>query len=102
MIINWTKINKKIFKEPTDEDIKNLKKIFSIPHFRNIINQKNILRGKPLADPFIIAYAMSKNAIVVTEEKYTKNGFKIPNICEYFSIKCINLEKFMEFENFIF
>jgi hypothetical protein len=30
------------------------------------------------------------------------HGAKIPNICEHFNVKCVNLEKFMEVEGWSF
>ena len=32
---------------------------------------------------------------VVTEEIYRPNAAKIPNVCEYFNIECINLQQLM-------
>ncbi len=45
------------------------------------------------ADPWLIAKAMSHNAIVVTHEKHDpqiKRKILIPNVCEHFSIPYIN------------
>ena len=46
--------------------------------------QQERLKGKPVADPFVIAKA------------------KIPNVCNHFGILCINLDGFMEKENWTF
>ena len=42
------------------------------------------------------------DAIVVTQEQYKEHATKIPNICEYFNIECINLEGFLIKENWKF
>lgn len=50
-------------------------------------------RARSLADPWIIAHAMSQKATVVTkEEKITAlnaNRIKIPNVCENMGVRCI-------------
>ena len=67
-----------------------------------MIRKKERLKGKPVADPFVIARAKILNASVVTQEKKADNAAKIPNACEHFGIDCINLEGFMEEENWTF
>ena len=51
-------------------------------------------KGRSLADPWVIAHAMSENACVVTkEEKVTASNskkIKIPNVCENMSVRWIN------------
>lgn len=73
-----------------------VQEIFKVEHFQIIISRKNLLSGKPVADPFVIAKAKVIDGTVVTNESYKPHGAKIPNICEYFNVKCANLEKFME------
>jgi len=101
-LTKWIQENDEIFKQPDDSESKFIKDIFEIERFRRIIERKKILSGKPVADPFLIAKAKILGISVVTEEKYKKNGVKIPNICEYFDIPCTNLEGFMENENWQF
>ena len=52
------------------------------------------IRGRSLADPWVIAHALNENAVVVTkEEKQTKsnsNRIKIPNVCDNMGIPWIN------------
>jgi len=64
--------------------------------------KKERLQGNPVADPFVIAKAKVLNGCVVTQEKYKENAAKIPNVCKHFEILCIDLEKFMENENWKF
>ena len=71
-------------------------------HFQSMIRRQERLQGKPVADPFVIARAKVSGAWVVTQEKNIENAAKIPNVCDHFGISCINLEGFMEKENWTF
>ncbi|MCD4785896.1 MAG: DUF4411 family protein [Candidatus Eremiobacteraeota bacterium] len=99
---DWIYLNKKIFLIPGPEETKFVNEIFRIQHFRDLVDQKKILKGGTVADPFVIASAKIKNACVVTEEKFKENAAKIPNVCKYFKIECTNLEGFMEREKWEF
>ena len=51
-----------------------------------------------VADSWLCAHALTYEYIVVTQEKYEPNikkQVKIPNVCEAFNIKYINLLQFM-------
>ena len=78
------KINEKITER--------LRKIYSKNTVHKLLadNTKN----RSLADPWVIAHAMSEEAVVVTkEEKITASNskkIKIPNVCENMEIPCIN------------
>lgn len=99
----WAKEQKNIlFLESTTEELKFVGKIFQVRHFQAMIRKKERLKGMPVADPFVIARAKISGACVVTQEKKTKNAAKIPNVCGRFGIPCINLEGFMEKENWTF
>jgi len=67
-----------------------------------MVRKQERLKGKPVADPFVIARAQISGGCVVTEEKNTKNAARIPNVCAHFHMPCINLEGFMEKENWKF
>jgi len=67
-----------------------------------MIRKQERLKGKPVADPFVIARAKILDACVVTQEKNTENAAKIPNVCDHFGIDCINLEGFMKKESWTF
>ena len=104
-LANWAKEKKNIlFLETTAEEFKFVAEIFQVRHFhfQAMIRKQERLKGKPVADPFVIARAKILNACVVTQEKNTENAAKIPNVCEHFEIPCINLEGFMEKENWTF
>lgn len=79
-----------------------MRDIFAVPHFQHLVRTQERLQGKPVADPFVIAKAKLLKGCVVTEENRRPNAAKIPNVCDYFNIDCVNLEGFMEKENWIF
>lgn len=88
---------------PASEEQLFVTQIFGVPHFRNLISAKAIAKGLPVADPFVIAKASaSMGMCVVTEEVHRPNAVRIPNVCEYFGIECINLEQMMELEGWRF
>jgi len=99
---DWIKQNSDFFKDPTIEELKFITTIYSVNHFQHNLEKTKLLNGGAFADPFIIAKARVNNAIVVTQEKRKENGAKIPNICEYFGIECIDLNGFLVKENWIF
>ena len=85
-----------------------MKKIFSTENFLEIIRRKDILKNKNIADPYLIAKAMSlkdsdKETCLVTNELHAreygpgknKGLIKIPDICDYFGIRCISVQEFM-------
>ena len=91
LLANW--INEMLF----------IGEIFQVSHFQGLIRKQERLQGKPVADPFVIAKAnLIQNGCVVTTEKYKENASQIPNVCKHFNIPCINLEQFMEKEDWRF
>ncbi len=98
----WAKAHKSFFPKPTSDELRFVTEIFKIKHFQTLIRKKERLQGTPVADPFVIAKAKVLHGCVVTMEKLKANAAKIPNVCERFDIPCMNLEKFMEKENWRF
>lgn len=97
---NWAIKNINVFPTVTEYESKVAAEILNVPHFRKMISAKKIKRGKPFADPFVIAKAKGiLNGYAVTEEVYKRNSGQIPNICEHFRVPCINLEQLIEREN---
>jgi len=94
-ILEWCNNNKSIFEVPNNAELEFVNKIFSINHFRQLISNKSILRGTPVADPFVIARAAILSGTVVSEESYKPNASKIPNVCQHFGIRCIKLGDFL-------
>ena len=95
-------ITANFFQVASPEELTLVRAIFSNKTFQDLISRKNILKGAPVADPFIIAKAEFCGGIVVTQEEYKPNGVKIPNVCENRKIACINLEVFMEQQNWVY
>ncbi|VVH61084.1 hypothetical protein BSPWISOX_2745 [uncultured Gammaproteobacteria bacterium] len=91
-----------IFDMPTDDEAGFIKEIFEVEHFQGLINKKARLQGKEVADPYLIARAKVLDICVVTEEKFKPNAAKIPNVCQKFNVRCINLEQFMQDEGWSF
>ena len=51
------------------------------------------------ADPHLIAYGITKNAIIITEENLNNNPErKIPYVCNELDIGCMNFNDFMEYQ----
>lgn len=92
-VVDWSKKHKQIFLIPDEEELKLVSDILS--KHKELIKKKNILSGEPDADPFLIAVAKNRNFKLITEEKYTPNAHKIPNVCEELEIKWITLKEFM-------
>ncbi len=98
----WAKANRAFFEPPVPEEMAFVADIFAVTHFQSLVRKQQRLQGKPVADPFVIAKARVLRACVVTEEDKKPNASRIPNVCEHFSIACLNLEGFMEIENWTF
>jgi len=101
-IKQWVNDHLEIFLPATSQETEFLAKIFSVPHFGQLISEKAILQGKTVADPFLIAAAKVKNCTLITEELWKENAAKIPNVCEHFGIPYITLEELMEKEGLRF
>ncbi len=52
------------------------------------------VKGRSLADPWVIAHAMTENAVVVTKEELmtaaNSNRIKIPNVCEAMGVRWVD------------
>jgi len=94
----WVKSHKKIFKPPKEAEETLVLELFRQEQNRNLVKRQNILKGLPVADPFIIAAAKVKGGIVVTMEAHKAGGARIPTICNELDVECIDLESFLERE----
>ena len=101
-ILTRTSITVPFFEILIPSELLIMKDILSVKHFQGLITLNNIFDGAPVADPFLIAKAEACNGVVVTEEVHKPNANKIPNVCEKRNVRCINLEKFMEEQNWSF
>ena len=97
-IADWVKANSKIFRIPTKEEMEVVAEIFHNPIFLGLVKRNNLLKGMPVADPFIVAFAKIHGAIVVTQEKHKRNAARIPNVCKTMEVPCLNMEKFLKKE----
>jgi len=95
---SWIDQYRHIFYIPTNEECKIVSQLFKNPQYLGFVKRKNILKGMPVADPFIIAAAKIKKFCVVTQESNKPRGARIPNACKDFAVDCINLEGFLERE----
>jgi len=98
----WAKGNSGLFVTPDAKEGAFVARIFGIPHFQSNMERQKLLRGGRNADPFLIARAAATGSTVLTMEKPKPNSAKIPNICQHFSIPCVDLEEFMEAEGWVF
>lgn len=98
----WAKKHRAIFAKPSKEEQLFVQQILSIRHFQPLITTKAILKGTPVADPFVVAAAKIHAATVVTEEALKPSAAKIPNVCKHFGVPCVNLQKFMEQQGWTF
>lgn len=98
-VLDWVKQYRHIFHIATNEECKIVSQIFKKPQYIGLVRRQNILKGTPVADPFIIAAAKIRNFCVVTQESDKKaKGARIPNACKDFDVDCIDLEDFLERE----
>lgn len=93
----WLKVSRIPIREINGSVIRHLQSIYA----HNTIHEKLVdsVKGRSLADPWVIAHALNEGATVVTkEEKITaisSSKVKIPNVCENMSIRCIDDFKFV-------
>lgn len=95
LIEDWIKAHKSIFCTPTTGEAEIVSQIFKIRKFQDIVRNKQLLKGMPVADPFVVAAAKSNEGCVVSEEVEKPNSAQIPNVCKHFAVDCTNLEGFM-------
>jgi hypothetical protein len=98
----WAKNNRYFFQLPVAGEFAFVKEIFAVPHFRSLVRKQQILQGKPVSDPFVIAKAKVVEGCVVAEEHFKPHASQIPNICRHFGVECVDLEGFMEREDWTF
>lgn len=101
-VVTWAKGNSAIFRAPTEAEATFVSKIFSVPHFAQLVSAKAQMTGQPVADPFLIAAAHECGGTVVTQERLKPNAAKIPNVCQHFGISCMNFEGFLKAEGYSF
>lgn len=98
----WEKAHREVFASPTQAELEAVVEILAIPHFQAVIGKKALMKGTPVADPFIVASARVNEAVVITEESMRPNAAKIPNICDHFDVEWHDLEWFIEQQGWAF
>jgi len=101
-LVQWAKDHKEFFPPPLPDELDFVSQIFAVEHFQGLIKKRKILEGLPVADPFVIARARITDGVVVTQEQLKENAPQIPNVCQHFGIKYVDLEGFMEGEGWEF
>jgi hypothetical protein len=91
----WVDGHPRVFSDPTEQEMEYVARIFRVPHFRQLIGEKQRLRGLPVADPFLVARGALEGACVVTEEALKPNAAKVPNVCEHFGVRSVNAQGFL-------
>ena len=97
-MLDWAKRHRPFFRLPSAAETEFVGEIFSVPKFLDMVRRRNILEGRPVADPFVVAAAKVHEGCVVTEEKERPNSAQLPNVCAHYGIPCTNLEGFMDSE----
>lgn len=100
--LDWCNDKRTLFATPTADEARHVARIFAVPHFQQNIEMQKLLKGGLNADPFVIARAMTEGKTVVTMEQRKANAAKIPNICDHFGVRWLNLEGFMEEQGWAF
>jgi hypothetical protein len=95
-LLSWCDTNGGVFPPPSEEEMHAVAEIFSVEHFRQLIGEKQRLRGSPVADPFLVARARVIGATVVTEEALRPNAAKVPNVCQHFGIQFMDVRSFLQ------
>lgn len=91
-LFQWAKKNDRLF-VPLDATIQAATKEVLAAYPRLVDSE----RDRSIADPFVIAAARVRACCVVTGEKSSGNPKrpKIPNVCDHFKVRYINLLQFM-------
>jgi hypothetical protein len=94
-VAEWAERNRNLFGAPTEDEMTFVAAIFRVPHFQQLIGEKQRLTGMPVADPFLVARGKQIGGCVVTEEVLKPHAAKIPNVCEHFGVRSINVRQFL-------
>ena len=97
-IVEWVKKHHKLFLTPNEEESKVVAEIFKKEQYRNLVRREKMLKGIPVADPFIIAAGKVHKGCVVTQESPKPGGARITTVCADLKVDCIDLEGFLERE----
>lgn len=88
-VLEWAKNRKGMFVDPTPRQIELLRDMRSRDQRVFSLNKPG-----PDADPWVVAVAVEGNLKVITSENRVGGNaqkFQIPNLCEMFSVECLDL-----------
>ena len=90
-LLKWIK-KKKFFKEPNEDIQKRMRGI--LKKYPHLVDN---LKWRSIADPWVIAHAQFKKAVVVTLEQKSRKSdkVKIPDVCSKEGIECIDIYDFI-------
>jgi len=95
---NWLKVSNLPIERIVEPVTKCLQDIYlTDPVHKNLVDNT---KARSLADPWVIAHAIDKNATVVTKEEkisaVSSKRIKIPNVCDNMGVRWINDFEFIE------
>ena len=95
----WFRERKELFVHPNSEGIQN-----EVRRLVNYYKNFGVITGKNEGDPYVIALAVVKGAIVVTNESPSNNmnGPKIPDVCRVEGIQIIKFVQVITNEGVVF
>lgn len=82
--------NMEFFKEIYDDDINCLTNLEDFEEFQKEGENKPFF-----ADPLLIATAMNRGCVVLTDERRLNSPKSIPYVCKEVDVSCMNLTEFM-------
>jgi uncharacterized membrane-anchored protein YjiN (DUF445 family) len=94
----WLKRSTIPIRKPTEKVIACWKKILQAdPSHKFLVDN---IKGRSLADPWVISHAMDMNATVVTKENVesamNSKRIRIPNVCKKMGVRCIDDFEFIK------
>jgi len=94
----WLKSSNIPIEKITESVVANWKRILDAdPEHQKLVDN---IRGRSLADPWVIAHAMDKKATVVTKEiketALNSKRIRIPNVCDNVGVRWIDDFKFID------
>lgn len=99
---DWADTNQDLFVTPDAREGAFVARIYAVEHFQANMERQKLLAGGRNADPFLVARAAVVEGVLVTMEQPRPNAAKIPNICRHFGVPCVDLQGFMEREDWVF
>ena len=101
-LAKWVQERNKLFPVPDAKETAFVSKIFAVPQFQALVEQKKRLKGSPVADPWVIARAACIGATVVAEESRETTKVRIPKVCSHFDVPCVSMQGLMAKEGWKF